>query len=64
MIRVTYCDRKGVSYMLPLGLIRANDHNYWVFQSSGFEEEWYEIVEPTRHTIQSQLAYPVGACPR
>ncbi len=62
--RVTYCDRKGVSYMLPLGLIRANDHNYWVFQSSGFEEEWYEIVEPTRHTIQSQLAYPVGACPR
>ena len=60
---VTYCDRKGVSYILPFGFIRADDHVYWVYQFSGFEEEWFEVVEPTRGSIRSHVAYRVGACP-
>lgn len=61
--KVTYCDRKGVGYMLPFGLIRANEKVYWIYQFSGFEEEWYEIAEPTEGGIRSHVAYRVGACP-
>jgi hypothetical protein len=61
--QITYCDRKGVSYMLPLGLVRANGDLFWVFQFSGFEEEWYEVVEPTRNGVKSRVAYPAGGCP-
>jgi hypothetical protein len=61
--RVTYCDRKGIGYMLPFGLIRADDNVYWVYQFSGFEEEYYEIAEPTRRGIENHVVYPVGACP-
>jgi hypothetical protein len=60
--KVTYCDRKGVSYMLPFGLIRADGKVYWVYQFSGFEEEWYEVSEPTRRGIQSHVAFPAGGC--
>ena len=41
--RVTYCDRKGVNVMLPFGTIRASDRTYWVYQFSGYEDEWYRI---------------------
>jgi hypothetical protein len=60
---VTYCDRKGVAYMLPLGLIRADEKVYWIFQFSGFEEEWYEVAEPMPGRVQSHIVYPVGVCP-
>lgn len=60
--RITYCDRKGVGYMLPFGLIRANDRHYWVYQYSGFEEEWYEVAEPTPRGINGQVAYAAGMC--
>ena len=60
--KVTYCDRKGVSYMLPFGLIRADGKVYWVYQFSGFEEEWYEVAEPTRRGVDSHVAFPAGGC--
>jgi hypothetical protein len=43
--RLTYCDRVGVTYMLPFGRIRPRDKTYWVFQLSGWETEWYDVVE-------------------
>jgi hypothetical protein len=61
--KVTYCDRKGVSYMLPFGLVRANDDVFWVFQFSGFDEEWYEVAEASRSGVKSQVAYRAGMCP-
>jgi len=61
--RVAYCDRKGVSYMLPLGLVRGNGDVFWIFQSSGFEQEWYEVAEPSRRGIQPHVSYPAGSCP-
>jgi hypothetical protein len=43
--KLTYCDREGATYMLPLGRIRPWDRWYWVFQLSGYNAEWYDIVE-------------------
>jgi hypothetical protein len=42
--RIAYCDRPGAMYMLPLGRLRAAQQVYWVFQYSGWSEEWYEVV--------------------
>ncbi len=44
---VTYCDRRGVSYLLPFGQIRINDRVHWVLQMSGRDHEWYAVVEAT-----------------
>jgi hypothetical protein len=43
--KLTYCDREGATYMLPLGRIRPWDRWYWVFQLSGYNAEWYDIAE-------------------
>lgn len=61
--KVTYCDRKGIGYMLPFGLIRANEKVYWVYQFSGFEEEYYEVAEPSRRGVDNHVVYPAGFCP-
>jgi hypothetical protein len=42
--RVTYCDRVGVKYMLPFGRIHVGSQQYWVYQFSGFDQEWYEVA--------------------
>ena len=60
--RVTYCDRKGVTYFLPLGLIRAANRTYWVFQSSGYEMEAYNVVRPTSKQVEFQAGYTAGVC--
>jgi hypothetical protein len=60
--KVTYCDRKGVAYMLPFGFIRADGHVYWVYQFAGFEQEWYEVAEPTRNGVKNHIAFPAGTC--
>lgn len=62
--RVTYCDRKGVGYMLPLGLMHASGKTYWVFQFSGFEYETYEVVRPTSRGVESEVVYSAGFCGR
>lgn len=61
---VTYCDRKGVGYMLPFGVLSARGRSYWVFQYSGFEFESYEVTRPTRSRIESNVAYSAGTCGR
>jgi DNA-binding cell septation regulator SpoVG len=62
--RITYCDRKGVSFFLPLGLIRANGHLYWVSQSSGYDHEFYNVTRPTSKDIRYEVSYPVAVCGR
>jgi hypothetical protein len=42
--RVTFCDRRGVTYMLPFGRVRVAGQQHWVYQLSGFEQEWYEVA--------------------
>lgn len=45
--RVTYCDRRGVKYMLPFGRFHIGPQQYWVYQFSGFDQEWYEVARMT-----------------
>jgi hypothetical protein len=63
--KVTYCDRVGATYMLPLGRIRPHERSYWIYQLSGWEEEWYQVarIEPgtVRHVIEV-FAGGKGAC--
>jgi hypothetical protein len=54
--KITYCDRVGASYMLPFGRIRPRGRYYWIFQLSGWEDEWYDVAEVgpkrVRHVIE------------
>jgi hypothetical protein len=54
--KIAYCDRVGVMYMLPMGRIRPQERSYWIFQMSGWENEWYDVVEvgreKTRYVIE------------
>lgn len=61
--QITYCDRYGVSFMLPLGLIKVSSGTYWVYQVAGYERESYMISKPTARTDERILAYPAVACP-
>jgi hypothetical protein len=61
--RVTYCDRKGAGYMLPLGLMNVEGKTYWIYQISGYDREWFVVSRPTPREIQIHVDYPAGACP-
>ena len=60
--RITYCDREGVMYMLPLGLIKARGRTYWAYQMSGYGRENYVIARPRPKDIVTELQYPAGDC--
>jgi hypothetical protein len=61
---VTYCDRRDVTYMLPLGLLTVDAKTYWAFQLSGYGREGYAIVRPTPKRLESHVKYSAGVCPR
>lgn len=61
--RITYCDRNGVSYMLPLGLMTVNNRTHWVFQMSSWETEWYSVVEATPGRVRYVAEYFGGGRP-
>lgn len=61
--RVTYCDRNGVSYMLPLGRLRVRNRTHWVFQMSSWEREWYTVVEATPGRVRFVAEYYAGGRP-
>lgn len=57
---VTYCNREGVSYMLPLGLIRAGNRTHWVFQMSSWEREWYAVIQAVPGRVRYVAEYYGG----
>jgi hypothetical protein len=59
--KLTYCDRVGATYMLPLGRIRPKNQTYWVFQLSGWESEWYEVVSVRPKRVRYVLEVLAGA---
>lgn len=62
--RITYCDRRGVTYMLPLGALRIGGRTYWVFQTSGWTGEWYSVVRPSSKRVEYLVDYFAGrGCP-
>ena len=58
--RITYCDRKGVTYMFPLGAVKAGGRTFWVFQTSGWTGEWYSIVRPSPKGVEYHVDYFAG----
>lgn len=62
--RVTYCDRAGSTFMLPLGLIKARGRSHWIYQLSGYDREGYVVVHPTPSLIEPLIQYSVGTCSR
>lgn len=60
--RITYCDRDGVAYMLPLGLVKARDRSYWVYQMSGYGRESYVVARPRPKEIVTEVQYSGGTC--
>jgi hypothetical protein len=60
---VTYCDRRGVTYMLPLGLIKVQGKSYWSFQLSGYGREGYMVVRPTPKGADIATQYSAAFCP-
>ncbi len=61
--QLTYCDRYGATYMLPLGLVQVRSGTHWVYQIAGYEREAYLIAKPTRRTVERVLSYPAVVCP-
>jgi len=61
---VTYCDRRGVTFMLPLGLIKVQGKSYWTFQLSGYGREGYMVVRPTPHRAETMIQYSAAFCPQ
>ena len=61
--QITYCDRFGLSYILPLGLIRVGGSTYWVYQLAGYQNESYAVVRPTPREIQRAVGFVAGFCP-
>ena len=60
---VTYCDRRGVSYMLPFGQIRVNDRVHWIVQMSGRDHEWYAVIEGTPGRVRYVAEFQAGSAP-
>jgi hypothetical protein len=60
--RVTYCDRRGVIYMLPLGVFKLRDRSYWAYQLSGYGQEGYAIARPQPKVVMQEVFYSAGEC--
>ena len=58
---VTYCDRRGVSYMLPFGQMKVNDRVHWIVQMSGRDHEWYAVVEATPDRARYVAEFQAGS---
>jgi hypothetical protein len=58
--RITYCDRRGVTYMLPLGVLKVAGRTFWVFQTSGWTGEWYSVVRPSPKGVEYHVDYFAG----
>ena len=46
-INVMSCDRDEASYMLPLGVITAGGHAFWIAQIATWNLERYDVIEIT-----------------
>ncbi len=61
--QITYCDRHGVSFMLPLGLLKLPSGTHWIYQLAGYYSESYLIAKPKPGEAERILAYPAMSCP-
>jgi len=57
---VSYCDRRGVSYMLPFGQMLIGGRTHWIVQMSGRDHEWYAVVEGGPNRTRYVAEYQAG----
>ena len=62
--RVTYCDREGVSFMLPLGHLPLGSENYWVYQMSSWRDEVYTVALVRPDEVRPVVTVFGGGCPK
>jgi len=60
---ITYCDRRGVSYMLPFGQLRLGGRTHWIVQMSGRDHEWYAVIEGRPDQVKYVADYQAGWVP-
>jgi hypothetical protein len=58
--RVTYCDRVGAVYMLPFARVRSKNKSFWVYQMSGYDEEWYTVAQASRRNVTYMVEFLAG----
>jgi hypothetical protein len=56
------CDKRGASYMLPLGAMRLRGSLYWLAQYSGWDDERYVVVEIKEKSVKVALNTWGGSC--
>lgn len=60
LAKVTYCDRVGAMYMLPFGALRFDDRVHWIYQLSGWEDEWYVVTDVGTRSARNLVEYYAG----
>jgi hypothetical protein len=61
---IAYCDRAGISFMQPLGLLHAAGDIYWVYQSSSWSDEFYTVARLRPDGVRPVAAASGGFCRR
>ena len=57
---ISYCDRRGVSYMLPFGQLQLAGKTHWIVQMSGRDHEWYAVIEGRADQVKYVAEYQAG----
>jgi hypothetical protein len=61
---VTYCDREGVSFMMPFGRLTLDNETYWIYQMSSWRDEMYTVTRVRPDGARPVVAVVGGGCPR
>jgi hypothetical protein len=61
-VDVLPCNRRGASFMLPLGVMRLAGRLFWLAQFSGFEHERYVVIEIKAKKVEAVLSVWGGSC--
>jgi hypothetical protein len=56
------CDKRGATYMLPLGALRVRGTLYWLAQYSSWDNERYVVVEIKEKSVKAVVNAWGGSC--
>ena len=59
--KVTYCDRDGVTYMLPFARFVVQGRTHWIVQLSGWDTEWLAIARFEPQRVRYVVEYLAGS---
>jgi len=56
------CDRAGANYMYPFGVIRTDGKAFWLAQFSGWNREWFAVLELKPKIVEFRVSAFGGGC--